>query len=180
MLSRMFLNEKKSIPKKKVRPLAFDSASEKRAETKKRPLAFDSEKRAGSEKRAKTKKAMITMASNGKTNKVEDLVGSVHESDFAHWMRHGDEPSSSTCGRCTFLRNKAEFRREYPWLTPRPTFMGGHWRLGCDVCSWRCKNSEREKHKREARVQSAGFDICSLQLSVQCRRSPLTYKSPGS
>ena len=125
----------KSIRKKAIRPLAYasqkraetntrpsasSSASQKRAETKKRPLALDSEKRAGSEKRAKTEKARITSLpsfSNGKVKKqspfisVQDeaLVGSVHESDAVHWMRHGEDPSSSTCGRCLYIRNKAEF-----------------------------------------------------------------------
>ena len=101
-----------------TRPSASSSASQKRAETKKRPLALDSEKRAGSEKRAKTGKARITSLpsfSNVKKQSPlisvqdEDLVGSVHESDAVHWMRHGEDPSSSTCGRCLYIRNKADF-----------------------------------------------------------------------
>jgi len=77
----------------------------------------------------------------------EGLVGSVHESDVVHWERHSEDPSSSTCGRCIYIRIKAELRREHPWLSPRPKFMGGDWALGCDVCSWRYKYSERENHK---------------------------------
>ena len=151
-----------------VRPSALSAASHQRAETKKRPLALDSEKRACSEKRAKTEKARITSLpsfSNGKVKKQsplfsvqdEDLVGSVHESDAAHWMRHGEDPSSRQCGRCLYIRNKAEFSLDYPWLQPRPLFMGGHWRLGCNACSWQSRNSERDKHegKRGCKVRAS-------------------------
>ena len=148
----------KSVPKKAIRPPAY--ASQKRAGTKKRPPASSSapQKRAepqkrslalaGSEKRAKTENGMMKRPSPLISVQEEDLVGSVHQSDAAHWKRHGEDPSASTCGRCFYIRNKADFMREHPWLTPRPTFMGGYWRLGCGVCSWRYK--------------SAGFEICRL------------------
>ena len=102
----------------------------------------------------------------------EDLVGSVHESDAVHWMRHGEDPSSSTCGRCLYIRNKAEFYLDYRWLQPRPLFMGGNWRLGCNVCSWRSKNSEREKHegKRGCKVRASTFAAFNFVCHESARR----------
>ena len=52
-------------------------------------------------------------------------AGSVHESDREHWQRHSPEPESKNCGRCNFIREMGEFGREYPWLEPRPVFLGG-------------------------------------------------------
>ena len=147
----------KPIPKPPVRPLAYvaqksasSSSSQNRAETKKRPLALDQKPRAGLDKRAKTKEARIaplpsfSRGACGRFSGGGGLVGSALESDVVHWERHSGEPSSSTCGRCIYIRNKAELRRDYPWLSPRPGHMKGDWALGCDVCSWRCKCGERE------------------------------------
>ena len=112
----------KSVSKKARRPLAYashkcaetnkrppasSSATQKRAETKKRSLALDSEKRAGSE--------AVGSGSPLISVQEDDLVGSVHESDAAHWKRHRGDPSSSTCGRCLYIRNKADFMREHSW-----------------------------------------------------------------
>ena len=71
----------------------------------------------------------------------------VQEPDAAHWERHSAQPSSQTCSRCNFIRNKAHLQREHPWLTPRPIFMGGPWRLGCDLCAWMFAHAERENHR---------------------------------
>ena len=67
-------------------------------------------------------------------------VGSVQESDVDHWKRHSTELASIQCCRCKFIRHKADLQREHPWLKARPSFMGGHWRLGCDVCHWMSSN----------------------------------------
>ena len=144
-MSRIFYSHLKSISKKSIRPSAYESQKsrptktirQKRAENN-RSLALDSEKRAGSEKRAKT---FVGVGSPLISVQEEDLVGSVHESDAAHWKRHGEDPSASTCGRCIYILNKAELYVQHPWLSPRPSFMGGRWRLGCDACSWRYKHS---------------------------------------
>ena len=110
----------KSVPKKAIRPSAYasqkltgtnkrppasSSASQKRAEPGKRSLAFDSEKRAGSEKRAKTEIGMMKKQPPLISVEKEDLVGSVLESDAAHWRRHGGGPSASTCGRLSFVQS---------------------------------------------------------------------------
>ena len=178
MLSRLFFSGRKSPQKRVLRPLSY--TLEKRPETNKRPLAFDSEKR------AETKKARITSLpspSNAKLKKQsaiflvqeEDLVGSVHESDVDHWKRHGVEPSLSPCGPCIFIPNKAELQREHPWLTPRPSFMGGHWRLGCDACHWLSKNSQREQHqgRRGCKVRAsclAAFNFVPNGVEFQIRK----------
>ena len=75
-----------------------------------------------------------------------ELVGSVHESDADHWTRHSGQPSAMKCSRCHFIRHQAELQRVAPWCQPRPAFMGGHWRLGCDVCQWRVSSSTKEHH----------------------------------
>ena len=126
---------------------------------KKRPLALDSEKRACSEKRAKTEKARITSLPSFLTVQDADLVGTVEESDFAHRIRHGEGLVSRKCARCFYIRSKAEFSSEYPWLQPRPLSMGGHWRLGCNACSLAYSNSEQGKHegKRRCDVEMAKF-----------------------
>jgi hypothetical protein len=147
----------KSTPKKSVRPLAYVAKKpiEKEAKIEKRPLALDPKTRAG--KRAKLDKGRMNWVNvKMKTQspiipfKDEGELGSVHESDVAHWERHSEDPSSSTCCRCIYIQNKAEYWREHPWLSPRPKFMGGDWALGCDVCSWRHKYAEKENHKKEA------------------------------
>ena len=158
------------------RPSASSSASQKRAKPEKRLLAMDSEKRAGSEKRAKT---VVGVGSPLISVQEEDLAGSVHESDAAHWMRHGEDPSASTCGRCLHIRNKAELWREHPWLTPRPSFMGGHWRLGCDVCSWRYKNSDRETHKgnRGCKLRASKFAAFEFVCHESARRLRISVQA---
>ena len=89
----------------------------------------------------------------------DDLTGSVHESDVAHWSRHSAEPSSKKCCRCNYIRNKAQLHREHPWLKPRPSCMGGRWRLGCDCCKWMSSNSQQETHvgRRGSKVRSSSF-----------------------
>ena len=106
---------------------------------------------------------------------VPGLVGSVHESDAAHWKRNADDPSSSTCGHCVYIRNKAELWREHPWLSPRPAFMGGDWALGCIVCSWRHKNSEigiRKGKPRGSKLRASTF----AAFKFVCHDAQLRYR----
>ena len=58
------------------------------------------------------------------TAKKEAIAGSVDESDTQHWRRHGGEPESKKCCRCHFIREKSNLAREYPWLEPRPSYLG--------------------------------------------------------
>ena len=76
----------------------------------------------------------------------EEMVGSVHESDADHWRRHSSQRCANKCCRCNFIRHKAELQREAPWCQPRSSFMGGPWRLGCDVCQWRVSSKTKEHH----------------------------------
>ena len=115
----------------------------------KRPLALGSGATPG---RKKSKSSLH--GGTGTLKRVLDLgeaidpMGSVHESDAAHWERHStDATAHGKCCRCNFIRAKAEFKREHPWLTPRPIHMGGRWRLGCDVCAWKYSNAGRERHE---------------------------------
>ena len=109
------------------------------------------------------KRKMLTKpAVGGKRQKTktpvvkESIAGSVHESDMEHWQRHSPEPESQKCGRCNFIREKAEFNRNYPWLEPRPLFMGGDWKFGCNVCRWLMLNSKRETHSGRRGSQERG------------------------
>ncbi len=39
----------------------------------------------------------------------------------------------------------------HPWLMPRPAHMGGHWRLGCDVCFWKKHNATKAVRAKAGR-----------------------------
>ena len=115
---------------------------------------------------AAAKKCRISSIKNpavGGNDKPEQDVGSVHESDESHWKRHSGDPCRFYCCRCRYIRHKEEFRREFPWLGPRPARMGGHWRLGCDACHWMSKKSpgaRRELGWTFARARAwAGFEF---------------------
>ena len=107
--------------------------------TEKRPLASSVEKSRGeATKNARNPSFQNpggnpAVGCNGKLEQETDLVGTVHESDESHWKRHCGHPSSSTCGRCFYIRHKAELHLDFPWLSERPAHMGGSWCLGCDV-----------------------------------------------
>ena len=123
--------------------------------TKKRPLAH------GTDSPVKHKKARADFhGSTPKGNATRtDELGSVHEPDATHWKRHNAEPSSGKCCRCNYIRMRGELQREFPWLSTRPLFMGGHWHLGCDVCAWMHSCATREKHngRRGCRVRGSKF-----------------------
>ena len=90
---------------------------------------------------------------------VPPLVGSVHESNAQHWQRHSCQLGTAMCCRCNFIRHKSELLREQPWCTERPLFMGGRWRLGCDVCRWMSSAcTKKEKH--------AGRRGCNIRASI--------------
>ena len=76
----------------------------------------------------------------------EPDVGSVHETDAEHRQQHCGQPGVEHCCRCNYILHKAELAREHPWCTPRPSFTGGPWRLGCDVCRWKSSVQGKEKH----------------------------------
>ena len=134
MLSRLFFEEQKAPQKRKL------EAPQKKAQQK------------APQKKESPKTKM-------EAEQEEDSAGSVHESDVAHWRRHSAEPSSKKCCRCNYIRNKAELHREHPWLKPRPSCMGGRWRLGCDCCKWMSSNSQQETHvgRRGSKVRSCTF-----------------------
>ena len=133
MLSRLFFDDERS--------------EQKNLKRKARPL--------GNEKLSKSRKTKRLR----KAEQEEEPVDSVHETDAAHWKRHGSETASQNYCRCNYIRNKAELHRGHPWLTPRPSFMDGPWRLGCDCCSWMSSNSQQEKHvgRRGGKVRSSVF-----------------------
>ena len=75
------------------------------------------------------------------------MVGSVHDPDAEHWKQHHGQPGAENCCRCHFIANKVRFQKVMPWCSSRPAFMGGRWRLECDVCKWMHDTRLREQHK---------------------------------
>ena len=124
------------------------------------------------------RKNLTKPAVGGKRQKItpvvkESIASSVHESDWDHWQRHSPQPESHNCGRCNFIREKAEFLRNYPWLEPRPTFMGDDWKFGCNACRWLMLNAKkREQHsgRRGCQVRACAFSrfqvSCDKKMSV--------------
>jgi hypothetical protein len=110
-------------------------------------------------KLAPTKAPVASTNSKG-TKKAPSDTGSVHETDVQHRQRHFCQYGSEFCCRCNFLLHKAELAREQPWCTPRPTFLCGPWRLGCDVCRWKSSVQECEKHagRRGCKTRASTFD----------------------
>ena len=97
-------------------------------------------------------------------------VGSVHQSDVDHWQQHSGQADSKNCCRCNFIRHKAELKREVPWCTPRPSFMGGCWSLGCDVCAWNASSKPKEKHqgRRGCNFRASAFATHSFIYNGPC------------
>ena len=143
MCSNLFatIAAQKSPPETKsvLRPLAYTPKSKSPSKRVPRPLATTPKKCGGANKRPvplfrekspETNKVKITSLPSVSKPKMknesprlsvseqDDLVGCVHESDAQHWKRHYGDPSSRTCGRCHFIRNKAELLRDFPWLSP--------------------------------------------------------------
>ena len=128
MLSRLFYTEGENKP-----PLAA-LASRKRASQQ-----HACENRPGGKKaRISIRVALSKVVEPTEENKSPhmNVVGSVQESDVDHWKRHSTQLAAIQCCRCNFIRHKADLQREHPWLKARHAFMGGRWRLGCDVCHW--------------------------------------------
>ena len=110
-------------------------------------------------KKTKSSSWPLAHTSRNRTETVAPCVGSVLESDAAHWQAHRGKLGAETCCRCLYIQNKAQLQREAPWCSPRPGFMGGRWRLGCDVCAWNKTVQCREKHgsKRRGNDVRANF-----------------------
>ena len=151
MLSRMFGQPVVRQPLASMRKGEFITPTK----PKKQPVSLTPNKSAGRAKQPLVISGEMPMGPAAKKARKSSIknpavggnVGSVHESDETHWKQHSGDPSSSSCCRCFYIRRKAELRREFPWLGPRPTHMGGHWRLGCDVCHWMRSNKKKEIHQ---------------------------------
>ena len=87
---------------------------------------------------------------------VAGAEGACQERGAEHWQRHSCQPGAHLCCRCNFIKRKKEIKRDLPWCSPRPRFMGGHWRLGCDVCAWMAANLPGEMPGRRGREWRAG------------------------
>ena len=151
-------------PKKQPLALSPKKSTPTKPKPKKQPRALPRKKSAGGAKQPcpAAKKGRKSPAVGGSDKLAQD-VGSVHETDESHWKRHSGDPSSSSCCRCFYIRHKAEFRREFPWLGPRPMHMGSDWRLGCHVCH---KKEQKETGKPVYRQGRRG---CSIRASDMTR-----------
>ena len=78
--------------------------------------------------------------------------------------------------RCRFVANTYVWKKEMPWLAEKPSYQGGSWRLGCDVCAWHRSQKVQENHEgRQGRkVRSCAFArhdfYCSGHASVIVKR----------
>ena len=109
-------------------------------------------------RRPKAKTCKTTAAE--KRSNADVFVGSVHETAAGHWQRHRESPKDAEkCMRCMFARHKDAWKKEMPWLSEKPAFQGGYWRLGCDVCAWYSRQRGPEKHegRRGCNVRSCAF-----------------------
>ena len=121
-----------------------------------------SKKRRAGEEREYPKATKCKTTAAEKRSLADVLVGSVHETAAGHWQRHRDSPKDADkCVRCMFARHKDDWKKGMPWLSEKPAFQGGYWRLGCDVCAWYCRQKVSEKHKgrRGSNVRSCAFAL---------------------
>ena len=114
------------------------------------------------------RKNLTKPAVGGKRQKItpvvkESIASSVHESDWDHWQRHSPQPESHPCGRCNFIREKAEFLRNYPWLEPRPLFIGGRLEVWLQRLSLVDVEFEKGTAQRPSRMPSTG--LCVFEVS---------------
>ena len=96
----------------------------------------------------------------------DKFVGSVHETTACHRKRHSECPKDAEkCIRCRFAANIHAWKKAMPWLAEKPSYQGGFWRLGCDVCAWHRSQKVQEDHegRRGCKVRSCAFarhDFC--------------------
>ena len=63
-----------------------------------------------------------------------------------------------------------------PWLAEKPSYQGGSWRLGCDVCAWHRSQKAQEDHegRRGCKVRACAFArhdfCCSGKTSIIYKR----------
>ena len=50
--------------------------------------------------------------------------GACQETDEEHWQRHSCQLGAHLCCRCNFIKRRMEIKRDLPWCSPRPRFMG--------------------------------------------------------
>ena len=107
---------------------------------------------------------------------IDLLVGSVHETDAQHLMRHADAGFMQNCPRCMVISKRADIAQVAPWASERPCKFGGSWRMGCRICfagrniqaAFARKVSRREINKGKEVCQQA-IARCSSKLGeLQC------------
>ena len=143
MLSRLFSTESAPRPASRAPQLCkeFSHQTPSKQERSLRPLAQTLRTDFRNSRCRKT----LDKPSMKRKMPEDHRVGSVLQADVDHWQQHSGHADSKNCCRCNFIRHKAELQREVPWCTPRPSFMGGCWSLGCDVCAWNASNKPKGK-----------------------------------
>ena len=123
------------------------------------------------QRRKRAKRPLALAAKRRGQEQLDDLVGSVLESDKGHRGRHGGTPEEETCPRCHWIARKSEFGKHAPWCVPRPAFLGGHWRLGCKCCQWMHAARPKEGHqntRRGSAMRSCSFAKFEFARTARC------------
>ena len=108
--------------------------------------------------------------------KVEDTIGPCMDTDEQHKLRHPTFEVS--CSRCVFMKYGSRWRRLATckgfganvcrsWLSPKPSYMGGQWALGCLPCAALLER-QRESAKDNAK-RGCGKWQASLRASKWAR-----------
>ena len=125
----------------------------------KRPLALNVRQRCIKKQRVGNAKERKPTAAEKRSNE-DKFVGSVHETTACHRKRHSECPKDAEkCIRCRFAANIHAWKKAMPWLAEKPSYQGGVWRLGCDVCAWHRSQKVQEDHegRRGCKVRSCAF-----------------------
>ena len=171
MLSALFVarreppkTQSKQPQKRKQRPLALPQSTPRQKSM--RPLAQTPQRL------SKNKSMRPAKGSSGPS-----IVGSVLTSDAAHWRHHRGRPDAAECCRCLAIQNADDLAREAPWCKPRPSYMGCHWRLGCDICAWEKTRAHKENHngRRGSDCRSNAFANYDVANSKEPWRKVLQH-----
>jgi hypothetical protein len=106
-------------------------------------------------------------------------AGTVHETNEEHLRRHTGLIRRS-CPRCFYVGRQAALERcatsiaGVMWLSPRPTFLGGSWALGCCICGAARKAPAIVQARKERRTGSPchrafGRSGCKFACYEVCR-----------
>ena len=100
---------------------------------------------------------------------IDLLVGSVHQTDAQHLMRHADAGFMQNCPRCMVISKRADIAQFAPWASERPFQFGGGWIMGCRICFAGRNTQAALARKALHRESNKGKEVCQ-QAIARCSR----------